>query len=111
MSTCDRAGQRKVLRRVILLLLTLLAGDAFGQAPAAQEFEVASIRRNVSDSRPWLAPPVAGRFTATNISLKLFLGVGWPQKVTGGPAWVYTDGYDISAIMPRPDESAMASRR
>jgi bla regulator protein blaR1 len=80
---------------------------AFAQAPAARpEFEVASVKRNLSGSRPWLVPLVGGRFTATNIPLKLLIGVGWPQRVSGGPSWVVTDGYDVSAIAPEPNVSS-----
>jgi uncharacterized protein (TIGR03435 family) len=80
---------------------------AFAQAPAARpEFEVASVKRNLSGSRPWLVPPVGGRFAATNVTLRLLIGVGWPQKVSGGPSWVVTDGYDVSAIAPEPNLSA-----
>jgi uncharacterized protein (TIGR03435 family) len=80
---------------------------AFAQAPAARpEFEVASVKRNLSGSRPWLVPPEGGRFTATNIALSLLIRVGWPQKVSGGPSWVGTDGYDVSAIAPEPNVSA-----
>ncbi len=111
----DHAGQPKMLRAILLItgLLVPLA-PALAQVPAAQqEFEVASVRRNVSDSRPWLVPPVAGRFTATNIPLKLLIGVAWPpatwpQKLSGGPGWVATDGYDVSAIMPTGNQSAEA---
>jgi uncharacterized protein (TIGR03435 family) len=53
-----------------------------------------------------LVPPVAGRFIATNVTLRLLIGVGWPQKVSGGPAWVLTDGYDVSAVAPDPNLSA-----
>jgi len=72
----------------------------FAQAPARREFEVASIKRNLSGSRPWLVPPAGGRFTATNVTLKLLIGLAWPQKISGGPLWVFTDGYDISAKEP-----------
>jgi hypothetical protein len=64
----------------------------FAQASAARmEFEVASVKRNLSGSRPWLAPPVGGRFTATNVPLKLLIGLGWTQRISGGPAWVFAD--------------------
>jgi hypothetical protein len=73
----------------------------FAQATAARmEFEVASIKRNLSGSRPWLAPPAGGRFTATNVTLKLLMGLAWPQRISGGPSWVFTDGYDIAAKEP-----------
>ncbi len=106
----DHAGQPKKLRAMLLIpgLLVLLV-SGFTQVPAAQQaFEVASVRRNVSDSRPWLAPPVAGRFTATNIPLKQLIGLAWPLKLSGGPGWVVTDGYDVSAIMPTGNQSVEA---
>jgi uncharacterized protein (TIGR03435 family) len=79
---------------------------SFAQAPAARpEFEVASVKRNLLESRPWLVPPVGGRFKATNVTLRLLIGVGWPQKVSGGPSWVVTDGYDVSAVAPKSDVS------
>jgi uncharacterized protein (TIGR03435 family) len=53
-----------------------------------------------------LVPPVGGRFTATNVTLRMLIRVGWPQKVSGGPSWVVTDGYDVSAIAPDPNVSA-----
>jgi bla regulator protein blaR1 len=97
------AGLVAVTVPIIFGMVNVLA---FAQAPAARpEFEVASVKRNLSGSRPWLVPPVKGRFTATNIPLKLLIGVGWPQKVSGGPSWVVTDGYDVSAIAPEPNVS------
>ena len=77
---------------------------AFPQtSPARPEFEVASVKRNLSGSRPWLVPPVGGRFTATNVPLRLLIGNGWRLKILGGPSWVDTEGYDVSAIAPQPD--------
>jgi uncharacterized protein (TIGR03435 family) len=64
------------------------------------EFEVASIKRNLSGSRPWLVPPAGGRFTAINVTLKLLMGLAWPQRISGGLSWVFTDGYDIAAKEP-----------
>ena len=32
--------------------------------------------------------------------------MGWPQKISGGPSWVVTDGYDVSAIAPQPNLNA-----
>jgi uncharacterized protein (TIGR03435 family) len=90
------------LRAICTLIqfFTLVISLAPGQVTTAQpEFEVASVKRNLSGNRPWLVPPVGGRFTATNVPLRLLIGVGWPQqKSSGGPSWVDTDGYDVSAI-------------
>ena len=111
MLVIDHARRTRRLRaiRTLIPITSFLFSfaPAFAQAPAARpEFEVASVKRNLSGSRPWLVPPVGGRFTATNVTLRLLIRVGWPQKVSGGPSWVITDGYDVSAIAPEPNVSA-----
>jgi len=108
MDHAKRTGKLRAMRTVIPITSFLLSFvPAFAQAPAARpEFEVASVKRNLSGSRPWLVPPVEGRFTATNVTLRLLIRVGWPQKVSGGPSWVVTDGYDVSAVAPEPNVSS-----
>ena len=88
-----RAKNLRTIRTLIpITSLVLPFALAFAQAPAARpEFEVASVGRNHSGSRPWLVPPVGGRFRATNVTLRLLIGVGWPQKVSGSPSWVATN--------------------
>jgi uncharacterized protein (TIGR03435 family) len=96
------------MRTLVPIAGVLLSiAPAFAQAPAARsEFEVASIKKNLSGDRPWLVPPAGGRFTATNITLQRLIGVGWPHKLSGGPSWINTDGYDVSAKEPeRPVSS------
>jgi uncharacterized protein (TIGR03435 family) len=104
----DQIKRTRMLRtmRTLIPIASLLfsPAPAFAQTPRP-EFEVASVRKNISGSRPWLVPPVGGRFTATNVTLRLLVGVGWSQKVSGGPSWVVTDGYDVSAVAPDPNVS------
>jgi bla regulator protein blaR1 len=100
-------GMARLVAVTVPIIFGMVNAPAFAQAPAARPvFEVASVKRNLLGSRLWLVPPVRGRFTATNIPLKLLIGVGGPQKVSGGPSWVVTDGYDVSAIAPEPNVSA-----
>jgi uncharacterized protein (TIGR03435 family) len=101
--------------RTHVAIITLLFSFApvFAQTLASRpEFDVASVKRNLSGSRPWLVPPVAGRLTATNVTLRQLIGFGWPGRfsggwlrIAGGPSWVDTDGYDVSAIAPEPNVS------
>ncbi len=73
----------------------------FAQAQAPTEFEVASVRPNTANDRIVtidLGP--GGRFAARGYTLKLLIqrayGVmGW--NISGGPGWLDTDRYDISA--------------
>jgi uncharacterized protein (TIGR03435 family) len=92
--------------RTLIAITSLLFSLAttLAQAPALRpEFEVTSVKRNISGSRRWLVPPVGGRFTATNVPLRLLIRNGWHLEISGGPSWVNTDGYDVSAIAPQPD--------
>jgi bla regulator protein blaR1 len=95
----------RTMRRVSALasVFFFLAPALPQTPPAGLEFEVASVKRNISGSRPWLVPPVGGRFTATNVALSLLIRNGWRWKIVGAPSWVDTEGYDVSAIAPRPD--------
>jgi uncharacterized protein (TIGR03435 family) len=71
------------------------------QAPARPEFEVASVKPNTSGKNMvMIRPPVGGRFTATNARLKMLIGLAYNVQnfeISGGPAWIDTDGYDIEA--------------
>jgi uncharacterized protein (TIGR03435 family) len=87
-------------------LLLLAAGSAFvssGQPqPAVRpEFEVASVKPNASGSSNLLMrPPVDGRFSATNVTLKMLIALAYKMRqleISGGPAWLASDRYDINA--------------
>src|SRR3984885_11059669 len=107
MLVIGRAKRAGKLRAVYALIPVTSFLFSFAQAPTARpEVEVASVKRNLSGSRPWLVPPLGGRFTATNVTLEQLIGVGWKQKLSGGPSWVTTDGYDVSAVAPEPNVSA-----
>jgi len=47
-----------------------------------------------------IRPPVGGRFTATNVGLKMLIVLAYNVKsfeISGGPGWIDSDGYDINA--------------
>jgi uncharacterized protein (TIGR03435 family) len=101
-------------------LLLVAAGSAFlasGQttSPAARpEFEVASVKPNASGSNNLLMrPPVDGRFTATNVTLKMLIALAYKLRqpeISGGPAWIGSDRYDINAKAAAGNVSADQSR-
>ena len=86
-------------------LALFLLGVAVAAVPilAAQEptprFEVASVKPNTSrDARPNVdATP--GRFTATAVTLRELIGMGYSvtSRIIGGPDWLDTDRFDIVA--------------
>jgi uncharacterized protein (TIGR03435 family) len=83
--------------------LALLSLSSLGnaQSGARPEFEVASIKPNTSgNNMVMIRPPAGGRFTATNARLKMLIGLAYNVQnfeISGGPAWINSDGYDIEA--------------
>src|SRR5262245_19960096 len=80
-----------------------LGAQQQGDRPLA--FEVASIKENkTGDGRVMLQLPPGGRFTATNVSLRLLIaqayGDGPPLpnfRIVGGPSWLDSDRFDVNA--------------
>ncbi len=93
----------------IFALAIVARPPVHAQASAVpQLFDVASIRPNVTggEARRATATP-GGGFTASNVNLRLLIsrayGVG-ENQIEGGPAWVATDTWDISARADTPKE-------
>ena len=88
----------------ILLAALILSSTVWAQADSAhREFEVASIKRNLSGD-PWFwGPHRGGRWTATNASLKRLVSLAWRTPlfaISGGPSWIGSDKFDIRAKEP-----------
>ena len=103
-------GKHSMKAVVLVGLLTLAisplgaAGrsQAQAQAPAAgATFEVASVKPNNSgDGRVMLQNQPGGRFTATNVTLRLLIRQAYglqDTQIVGGPNWLTDDHYDIVA--------------
>jgi len=86
------------MRPAILFVLISLPLVA---QPAAPHFEVASVRPNDSGSTSMKLPlPVGGRFTATNILPRVLIAFAYNVQgfeISGGPGWISSDRFDISA--------------
>jgi uncharacterized protein (TIGR03435 family) len=95
------------------LLLALAAGlttmprisAQTAPAPAADAtFEVVSVKPNKSgDRRVMMSLPPTGRLTATNITLRQLLQQAFDVQdfqLVGGPSWLASDRFDITAKAP-----------
>jgi uncharacterized protein (TIGR03435 family) len=87
----------------IMLAVTGLA-QSQSVAPAPSEFEVATIKRSSPDVgfRNFRFVD-ARRWTANNQTLKECIAHAYslpPELISGGPAWVDSDKYDVVAIEP-----------
>jgi uncharacterized protein (TIGR03435 family) len=100
------------------LLLILAAGGMLAQAPAARttfdEFEVATIKPTATDwdGGRYMRMQTAHQFVVKNFALKLLLAAAFnltPGAISGGPAWIDSDRFDILAeapgeVRPSPDQ-------
>jgi uncharacterized protein (TIGR03435 family) len=103
------------------IVILLAAAVASAQVPqsadtAAPTFEVASVKPNRTGAPggSFVMPP--GRFTATNIPLKVLITNAYQLsffQVVGGPGWVSRDRFDIAAKAPdgAPPEQTRAMVR
>src|SRR5262245_15537402 len=77
------------------------------QTPAPA-FEVASVKLNNSgDGRVMLSQQPGGRFTATNVPLRLLIRNAYQLQdfqITGGPSWIAEERFDIVAKAESGDQ-------
>jgi len=90
--------------RFALLVSTALVVSWVGMAQAPA-FEVASVRRNLSDEPTGgsISRPAGGRFQATNITLGTLIRTAYDVEnfqISGGPKWLDGDKFDVSAKAP-----------
>jgi uncharacterized protein (TIGR03435 family) len=92
------------MRQLVVSCLVAVAVSAHAGQSADQEptFEVASVKPNTTGSPggSFVMPP--GRFSATNIPLKVLITNAYQMffQVVGGPDWVNTDRFDVAAKAP-----------
>jgi uncharacterized protein (TIGR03435 family) len=86
-----------------------LASEMFAQAPEARPvfdaFEVATIKPTHPDWRGgrYMRMQTARQFEARGYALRILLAAAYnltPQAISGGPAWIDSDLYDILAATP-----------
>jgi bla regulator protein blaR1 len=84
-----------------LLLLAPVLPIAQTPAQPGPQFEVASIKPNKSgDGRVMLGVQPGGRFTATNVPLRLLIRNAYQLQdfqIVGGPSWIADERFDIVA--------------
>jgi uncharacterized protein (TIGR03435 family) len=90
----------RVLRVVLSLLITLSAA-ANAQTNVDRVFEAATVKPSAADATATaIFMPPGGRLEIKNMTLKEMIANAWsiqPFQVSGGPAWLDSAHYDISA--------------
>lgn len=95
--------RKRLIRTIVCTGSVLLPFISLGAQP---EFEVASVRANPSGLPTGsLSGSDRSRFSAQNITLNLLIRLAWgvqDYQVRGGPAWIGSDRFDISAKPEAP---------
>src|SRR5437762_906153 len=92
---------------VAVRALTAQAPQAGADAPA---FEVASIKPNNSGDGRVMLGNQPGRFTATNVTLRLLIRNAYQLQdfqISGGPGWIASDHFDVVAKIEAGDPDVM----
>jgi uncharacterized protein (TIGR03435 family) len=91
--------------RAIVSLAVCVSGAVYAQAAATLRFEVASVKPSKDDPGSSGIKTGHGRLDAKNVTLKRCIigayGVG-PNQVSGGPDWLESDRFEISAKADTP---------
>ena len=87
--------------RVVGVVAAALPAVIWAQTPAARsQFEVASIKRNMTGDLSRGMRPGIGRLSISNMTVKDLLTVAFQVRdfqISGGPSWIDSEHYDIEA--------------
>jgi uncharacterized protein (TIGR03435 family) len=110
-----------MIRRLTLAALAISASGMLAQSPAPRPkfdaFEVATIKPVESDAKSgrFITMQGTNRFVEKDYTLKLLIAAAYdlnPRTISGGPAWVSSDHFDILAVTPgevRPNHDEQMS--
>ena len=88
-------------RRGFMALATASLVAAQDAAPAAKVFEVASIKPVApGDNRVQIQITPGGRYSGKNVNVNMLLQQAYdvrPFQISGGPSWIATDRFEITA--------------
>src|SRR5579883_95913 len=96
-------------RLLVLAAISVLAGSLLAQPAGTKPlaFEVASIKPTKPGAQAGGIRPMPGgqTYVASGVSLRLMIQLMFKlsdAQLTGGPAWISTDPWDVNAKAERP---------
>ena len=85
---------------VVFVVATALPPAMHAQSVTERTFDVASIKRNVSNTvrgSGLSAPQPGGRYIGIGVTLRRLIGDAYDMDVYGGPDWMASDRFDVNA--------------
>jgi len=97
--------RRTIVSFVAVGALLSVPASGGGQTTAQPAFEAATVKAAAPNNRTRINFQPGGRFTATSMALKTLLSVAYDLRefqIAGGPSWLTSDRYDITAKAESP---------
>ena len=104
---------RKAVVVACLALTVGLVSEPAAQSPVAPAFEVVSVKPSNPDAAGPNLPPVGGRFTASNTTLRQLVGLAYDiseSRIEIGPEWETSRRFDVQAKAASPVAGMEAMR-
>jgi uncharacterized protein (TIGR03435 family) len=94
-----------MIRRFAMAALVVFSGGVLAQTPARSTFDVATIKpvESTAKSPRYITMQGQNRFVEKDYTLKLLIAAAYnlnPRTISGGPGWMESDHYDITAVTP-----------
>ena len=84
----------------LVVVMAALPAETRAQGVAERTFDVASIKRNVSNTvrgSGLAGPQPGGRYIGVGVTLRRLIGDAYDRDVEGGPDWSASDRFDVNA--------------
>jgi uncharacterized protein (TIGR03435 family) len=91
------------MKRVFAFLLPFALGASVAAQQPAPAFDAASIKPDTSGGQRGTIAMLRGRYTASNVTLRELILNAYDLddfQLSGGPAWIASDRFDIVATIP-----------
>ena len=102
-----RLGTAALAAAIAVTFAIGVRGQSQSDTQAPLVFEVASVKPSAPGGRGGIIRPLPGNqtYVGTNVPLRLIMTVAYSvtdRQISGGPAWIGTDPFDITAKASRP---------
>lgn len=90
----------RAMAAIVFVVAAALSPETHAQSVTGRTFDVASIKRNVSNTlrgSGMAAPQPGGRFVGVGVTLRRLIGEAYDMDVDGGPDWIASDRFDVNA--------------
>lgn len=90
----------RAMAAIVFVVAAALLPETHAQSVTERTFDVASIKRNVSNTvrgSGLAGPQPGGRYIGVGVTLRRLIGEAYEMDIDGGPDWMASDRFDVNA--------------